>query len=260
MILYFTGTGNSLAVSRKIAEATGDNVMALREAAGKDLTGEELVGLVYPCYDFNTPPAVREFVSQLNINPKAYVFIIVTCGAQTGNSVWTVRRILKKSGVEVAYCHKIRMPDNSATVFGRNPNDQAWKFEKYAPRLERIVDDIKNRRQGSHFGAPGFAGWFCGLPSMERRLLGAFQPAANVDRCVGCGLCARICPMGNITVDEKASVGNRCTSCLACLHVCPHQAIEVRGKAVSKERQYHHPDVDLTLNMQSKSDDDRSTC
>ncbi|MBP5190661.1 MAG: flavodoxin family protein, partial [Bacteroidales bacterium] len=102
MILYFTGTGNSLAISKKIAEATNDNIIPMSEAAGKDLTAEQTVGLVYPCYDFNTPPAVRDFINNLNINPKAYVYIVITCGAQAGNSIWTVRQILKKKGIRVA--------------------------------------------------------------------------------------------------------------------------------------------------------------
>ena len=244
MLLYFTGTGNSLAVARHIAAATGDSLLPLAEAVGTDLTAETTVGLVYPCYDFNTPPAVRDLVARLQLSPKAYVFIVVTCGAQTGNSVWTVRRLLRKKGVRVAYCHKIRMPDNSATLFGRNPNDQLWKLEKYAPRLERIAADVKVRRHASHFGAPGLAGCLTGIPAVERKLLGGFKPQVNADLCVGCGLCVKTCPISNITlVDNRhAAIGTACTACLGCLHACPHQAIQVAGKPVPKERQYRHPD------------------
>lgn len=254
MVLYFTGTGNSLAVARKIAAATGDSLLPLAEAAGTDLTAETSIGLVYPCYDFNTPPAVRDLVDQLQISPSAYLFIVVTCGAQTGNSVWTVRRILRRKGVRVAYCHKIRMPDNSATLFGRNPNDQLWKLEKYAPRLQRIVDDVRARRRANHFGAPGLAGCLTGIPAVERKLLGGFKPQVNPDLCIGCGLCVKTCPISNISMvsaggtpalhksSSHAAIGTACTACLGCLHVCPQQAIQVAGKPVPKERQYRHPD------------------
>ncbi len=242
MILYFTGTGNSLAISRKIADSTGDTVMSMANAADFDLSAERCVGLVYPCYDFNTPPAVRELVPRLRISTDAYVFIVVSCGAQTGNAIWTVRRLLQRQGVRVAYCHKVRMPDNSAVVFGRNPNDQLWKLDRFAPRIDRIISDVKARRRGNHYGAPGLAGWIAGLPALERKLLGSFKPKVNPDRCVGCGACAKTCPIGNIGLAEgKAAIGSACTACLGCLHTCQHQAIEVGGKPTPKEHQYRHP-------------------
>ncbi len=243
MVLYFSGTGNSLAIARAIATATNDQVLPLVQAFRQDLTSEKRIGLVYPSYDFNAPPAVRKLVPMFRLNPQAYVFLIIPCGAQAGNSSWTIRRLLREKGIEVAYCHKIRVPDNSAIVFGRNPNDQKWKFSRFANRLQTIIDDVRNERHAYHYSWWSLIAWIMGSERMQEWMIRTFRPAVNADKCIGCGICARVCPMRNISIEEKAGIGPHCTACLACLHACPQQAIEAGGKPTIKERQYCHPEV-----------------
>ena len=245
MIIYFSATGNSLAVARQIAIATNDITIPLTEAVRKDLSTEHRVGLVYPSYDFNAPPAGRTLVERLKLNPQAYVFIIIPCGAQAGNSIWTIRHLLQKKGIEVSYSHKIRVPDNSAIVFGRNPNDQVWKFTRFANRLTTIISDVVAERKALHFAWWSPISWIMGTNRMQQWMLRTFRPAVNEDKCIGCGICERVCPMRNIAVDEKAGIGPHCTACLACLHACPQQAIEVGGKPTIKERQYRNPNIKL---------------
>ena len=246
MILYFSGTGNSLAVARKIAEAINDQVLPLTEAVQQDLTNEQRIGLVFPTYDFNMPPAVRTLVPQLRISPKAYVFAVITCGGQVGNTIWTLRYLLRQKGIELAYAHKIRVPDNSAIAFGRNPNLQTKKFERVPARIEQIVCDLQAGRHSLHYSWFSFFSWIMGLPMMERGMIRTLSPKVDPDKCIGCNTCVRVCPLGNISLmDKKAIIGDNCTICLACVHVCPQQAISVNGREVLKERQYRHPDIKL---------------
>ena len=255
MIIYFSGTGNCLAIARQIAIATNDHVMPLTEAVRKDLTAEKHIGLVYPSYDFNAPPAVRNLVPRLKISAQAYVFIIIPCGAQAGNSIWTIRRLLREKGIEVAYSHKIRVPDNCAIVFGRNPNDQVWKFTRFANRLQTIIADVQAERKAHHFAWFSPLAWIMGTKRMEQWMLRTFRPTVNEAKCIGCGICSRVCPMRNITLTDReesttnntqlAAIGPHCTACLACLHACPQQAIEACAKTTIKDRQYRHPDIRL---------------
>ena len=57
--------------------------------------------------------------------------------------------------------------------------------------------------------------------------------------CIGCGQCAKRCPMNNITLkDGKPVWGKNCTHCMACICYCPVSAIEYGKKSVGQPR-YH---------------------
>lgn len=246
MILYFSGTGNSLAIARQLAERLNERLMSFAEAIGQDLTNEKRIGLVLPTYWLDAPLAVKALIPRIVFPKDAYTFVVITCGAQTNNAVWTVRRLLKQQGVKVDYCHKIRVPDTSALAFGRNPNNQVWKFEKFASRLEMIANDLAAEKHRLHFAGFDPFGWLFNAGPLAKKSYRLTTPVVNTDKCVGCNTCVRVCPQENIVLsDMKAHIGDNCTLCLGCVHFCPQQAVEVGNRPTQKDYQYHHPQVKL---------------
>ena len=47
------------------------------------------------------------------------------------------------------------------------------------------------------------------------------KPVTDGARCLGCGLCARICPMGSIDPEAVSRVDGVCMKCCACVKGCP---------------------------------------
>ena len=61
------------------------------------------------------------------------------------------------------------------------------------------------------------------------------------DACISCGLCEKVCSLGNITLkDGKPVWGKNCTHCMACICRCPKEAIEY-GKHSQGQPRYVCP-------------------
>lgn len=92
------------------------------------------------------------------------------------------------------------------------------------------VSGIENCRL-ENFRIPGES-FYNLLPSFLGGIARYFfkRPPVATDKCVGCGICEKGCPVGAITIRDGKAVMNRskCIMCLCCHELCPHRAIEIR--------------------------------
>ena len=94
VLFYFTGTGNSLAVARRIAEDLEDSVIIsmLKEDAHKYITDDtQNIGLIYPIYMNAIPKVVARFIEQIKGITASYIFAIAIHGAL---QVWPVLTLI----------------------------------------------------------------------------------------------------------------------------------------------------------------------
>jgi ferredoxin len=256
MILYFTATGNSLAVARKIADATGDALFDMGKAykAGDfDVTVKQggQLGFVFPTYRWSTPPLVDEFVKRVSFaTPDGapyrpdYCFSVETCGYLTGReSAFFARLLSTYQNLRVDAAYSVKSVGNCLYLFD-TPSDSAVAstLEAADGAAARVAELVLARHRGEtvHANPLGAAMSLGTCHEGKKRSVASFR--VDEDACVGCGTCARACSTNTIYMVDGHPVwrGDGCTECLACIHRCPHDASQ-HGKATEGRRRYLNP-------------------
>jgi len=55
-------------------------------------------------------------------------------------------------------------------------------------------------------------------------------------KCKKCGLCVKLCPVGNIVMKDYPEHQNRCQVCFRCYAYCPREAILFLGDLFKRHR------------------------
>lgn len=244
-IYYFSSTGNSLAVARRIADRLGNcdvRSMAVKSAPGPAGGPGRRVGFVFPVYYGGMPRLVERFVRDLDILPDTCCFAFATYGALVMDTLGMLEDVLKDKGLPLSYGIGARMPGNyivkyqafsSKTINRLLPKailaadaaaaEIAEGISRPAARSFKLLSRMSNQKALYH----DIAGWD-----------EAFQVS---DRCIGCGLCAKVCPAGNIwMLAERPVWQHHCEHCVACVQWCPVEAIEYGNKTAGRRR-YRFP-------------------
>ena len=107
----------------------------------------------------------------------------------------------------------------------------------YGPVEELILSDFERvvERKSLEFAGDG-KGVFKRLVS---KMLGSIlktKPVLKKDMCVGCGICAGICPAKAIKIVKKKAIIDRkaCICCLCCQEFCPKSAMKVHRTPIAK--------------------------
>ena len=243
------------------------------------LKENERLGFVFPVHGWRVPKLVREFISKMKIQRepiqretsdatienkakaddglknRPFTYCVCTAGDSIGLTIENLNEVISQNpslqalGItEVSSSYSLIMPESyiGLPFMDVDPKErEIRKKENAAQELAVVCEEIFDRKEGISRLVKGPIPWFFTKVVggfFEKVLITDKRFHVEKDRCVKCGICAYVCPVGDI----KGGHGEYpvwlhhkdCLTCFTCYHHCPHHAIEF-GNQTQKKGQYY---------------------
>lgn len=246
-IYYFSGTGNSLWLAKKLSEILEDSkLISIPNVVNNlDKINGDVIGIVCPVYMYNIPHIVVDFVDK--IKTADYIFFVFAGTGKLGNGIKDTLKLFASRNLNLSSLFNVPMPSNY-TPYGLIPETEQKKLFANANNRVKEILEIVNKREifidnsnTSFFNSyihPGilYRAGYSRIQVLDKSFI--------VDEtCNGCSICSKVCPVNNITMqDNKPLWNNQCQQCYACLQWCPTESIQAGKKTIGIKR-YHNPDI-----------------
>lgn len=231
--------GNTEKLARTMAQTLGCKCIKTEEALQADLSGYKAIGFGSGIYFGSHHTSIMEVVKNLEQSDQA-VFIFSSRGAPVlGKYHQPITKLLKEKGKKIIAEFSVRGYDETGPwviIGGGNvgkPNESDLKkaerfIQKTLPEycetdyyktIKTTLPVIEGKVNSYSLNENG--------SSVE--LKGDFV-TINQTSCIGCGKCAKVCPLNVIEIENSKAIPVReldCTLCRLCTQNCVERAINL---------------------------------
>lgn len=239
MIYYYSGTGNSAYVARKLAGKLGVDTVDIGErikTGAMDAIHDEVVILVTPTYCWRVPRIVEDYWKQIEVEAET-LYLVMTCGSGIGGAPVYEERMAREKNLAYGGAFEVIMPENYIAMFDAPKKEEARAIiAKADTKIDQIAETIAAKKSGAK--TAGLLGRLLTfINGAYYALFVKAKPFYAKDNCIGCGECERRCILANVKLEAGRPVWyDRCTHCMACMNYCPVEAIEYGKKSEDKFR------------------------
>ncbi len=233
-IYVFSGTGNTLIVANKLAEnfdkkSYNAKVLRMEATEPQNVNLNSTIGIGFTIAFWNTYPFVRQWIDNLPDGNCAEVFLFATMGDSSCGMIHHIAKILENKNYKILDADSFLMPNNFLLVQGDKANET--KRNKNLLKVEKFANDIMTDYEYKTkinflttfiFKITSYIvlkAWNSGLAKKIMRF------KIDKEKCVKCGICAKLCPTDNVEMQTFPNFKNKCIFCLRCVSYCPQQAL-----------------------------------
>ena len=243
IIYCYSGAGHCLAMAKRIAGVLGDTdiVMMRSYPAKTDATEARRVGFIFSCMAGGLPGDVEEYVKAVQIAPGAYKFAVEQYAGYLGCGLHKIDEI-----VDLDYWNAVPNHSTAIWLMPHNLTLAPQSAERCAESIDRKameIGGVVRAMQKSDRKPPRQAAFELMSKGLGKTHGKRAKKFTVNDDCIGCGICAKICPRKNIELRGGRPVfGANCIGCLSCVQYCPKEAVNI-GRITEKRERYPNRNV-----------------
>src|SRR5699024_7134090 len=236
--VYFSGTGTTEKVATTLAKDLAERLGAgydtycfnLPQAREKDLSfgPEDLVVLGTPVYAGRVPNLLMPYVrDHIKGNGTLGVPVVLYGNRNYDDGLIELRNLMRDNGFMPVAAGAFVGEHSFSKVLGAgrpDRDDMALVAQLGAKTAEKVTARPEPPAQAvSVTGCDPIRPYSAprarhGEPIKD---FSKAKPVTAPDKCVKCGLCARLCPMGSLDPADVSNVAGKCIKCCACVKKCP---------------------------------------
>ena len=154
MVFYFSATGNSLWVARRLADTFGISLRSVvsrqeRKSLLSVFSDKEPLFLVFPVHSWGPAVPMSDFIDRLVVDDYAGqpIYIVCVCGDDCGRTDKIVDKMLRRKGLQLTSVFSVQMPNNYILLPGFDvdaPSVAAEKLNAASARIQAIVEAVRS--------------------------------------------------------------------------------------------------------------------
>lgn len=239
--VYFSPTGTTEKVVTSVAKTLSEKLAASYQAFSFNLPqsrdqqlifgADDLVVFGVPVYAGRVPNLLLPFIRDKVIGDKTLSVPLVMYGNRNyDDALIELRDVMQGNGFcPIAAGAFVGEHSFSQTLAAGRPDaeDMALAQKLAQKTAEKVL--LLTGKTPDAINIPGsnpLRPYFTPQDRNGNPIMGFLKakPKTDPDKCIDCGICARLCPLGAIDTDDISNVTGTCIKCCACIKKCPKDA------------------------------------